>query len=154
MKPPKNIETRVWRGEIPLKSVYTAGLGGQLFFEALKERGELLATRCGTCNQVYMPARAFCERCLAELTEKVKVGSDGTLLSFTLGWHDRDGNRLQSPLALGLVALDGATTSFLHRLLNVTSHTQVRISARVKVQLKPKPMRTGSILDIEGFRLL
>ena len=56
-------------------------------------------------------------------------------------------------MALALVKLDGATTTMLHRLLRVTSPEQVRIGARVKVVLKPKPKRTGSILDIEGFQL-
>ncbi|MDA2914760.1 zinc ribbon domain-containing protein [Acidobacteriia bacterium AH_259_A11_L15] len=67
MKTPKNTETRAWRGEIPLESLYTAGLGGEIFFRALKERGELVGTRCAPCKQVYVPARAFCERCFGEL---------------------------------------------------------------------------------------
>ena len=29
-----------WRGEIPIESLYTAGIGGQRFFKALKEKGE------------------------------------------------------------------------------------------------------------------
>ena len=153
MKTPKNVETRVWRGGIPLESRYTAGLGGQVFFQALKERGELVGTRCAACKQVYVPARAFCERCFAELTEEVKVSPEGTLVSFTFSAYDRDANRLTEPVALALVKLDGATTTMLHRLLRVTSPEQVRIGARVKVVLKPKSKRTGSILDIEGFQL-
>ncbi|MFB3125842.1 MAG: Zn-ribbon domain-containing OB-fold protein [Candidatus Acidiferrales bacterium] len=153
MKTPKNVETRVWRGGIPLESRYTAGLGGQVFFQALKERGELVGTRCAACKQVYVPARAFCERCFAELTEEVKVSPEGTLVSFTFSAYDRDANRLAEPVALALVKLDGTTTTMLHRLLRVTSPEQVRIGARVKVVLKPKAKRTGSILDIEGFQL-
>jgi uncharacterized OB-fold protein len=153
MKTPKNVETRVWHGGIPLESRYTAGLGGQVFFQALKERGELVGTRCAACKQVYVPARAFCERCFAELTEEVKVSPEGTLVSFTFSAYDRDANRLTEPVALALVKLDGATTTMLHRLLRVTSPEQVRIGARVKVVLKPKAKRTGSILDIEGFQL-
>jgi hypothetical protein len=153
MKTPKNVETRVWRGGIPLESRYTAGIGGQVFFQALKERGELVGTRCAACKQVYVPARAFCERCFAELTEEVKVSPEGTLVSFTFSAYDRDANRLVEPVALALVKLDGATTTMLHRLLRVTSPEQVRIGARVKVVLKPKSKRTGSILDIEGFQL-
>ena len=154
MKTPKNVETRVWRGGIPLESRYTAGIGGQVFFQALKERGELVGTRCQPCQQVYLPARAFCERCFAELTEEVKVSPEGTLVSFTFSAYDRDANRLAEPVALALVKLDGATTTLLHRLLRVTSPEQVRIGARVKVVLKPKPKRTGSILDIEGFQFV
>jgi uncharacterized OB-fold protein len=143
----------VWYGEIPLESFYTAGLGGQVFFEALKARGELVGTRCSACRQVYVPARAFCERCFAELTEQVKVEPEGTLASFTFSTMDRDGRALPEPQALALVRLEGATTFLLHRLLNVSGPGQVTIGARVKAVIKPKAKRTGSILDIEGFTL-
>jgi uncharacterized OB-fold protein len=150
---PKNLETRVWLGEIPLQSLYTAGVGGQAFFKALKERGELVGTRCGPCNQVYVPARQFCERCFGELTEEVRVKPEGTLISFTICYMDHDEKPLEKPLALALVQLDGATTFMLHRLLKVRNPSQVRIGSRIKVVIKPKAKRTGSILDIEGFRL-
>lgn len=144
---------RTWRGEIPIKSLYTAGVAGQAFLEALKERGQLVGTRCDTCQQVYVPSRLFCERCFAELTEKVKIEPEGRLVSFTICYLDRGGKRLRRPVALALVELDGATTFFLHRLLHVTEPSQVRIGARVKAVIKPKAKRKGSILDIEGFRL-
>lgn len=154
MSMPKNVETRAWLGEIPLTSLYTAGVGGEMFFRALKERGELVGTRCRACDQVYVPARAFCERCFAELTEQVTVGPEGTLASFTVCALDRDGRPLEEPFALALVRLEGATTLFLHRLLKVTDPRSASIGARVRAVLKPKTRRTGSILDIEGFELV
>ena len=154
MKTPKNVEAQAWKGEIPLQSLYTAGVGGQISFEALRARGELVGTRCAACEQVYVPARLFCERCMGELKEEVKVGPGGTLVSFTFSAYDRDAEPLEEPMALALVRLDGATTVFLHRLLKVTSPEQVQIGSRVKAVLKAKPKRTGSILDIEGFELL
>jgi len=145
---------RVWHGEIPIRSVYTAGLGGQVFFKALKERGDLVGTRCSACNKVYVPARRFCEICFAELTEEVSIKPEGILKSFTFCYVDHEGKRLKQPVALALVQLDGSTTVLLHRLLGVTEPSQVRIGSRVKAVIKPKAKRTGSILDIEGFRLL
>lgn len=143
----------VWHGGIPLESFYTAGLGGQIFFDALKKRGQFVGTRCRPCKQVYVPARAFCERCFSELKDQVKVKPMGTLASFTFSTVDHDGNALPEPLALALVRLQGATTLMLHRLLGVADPSQVRIGARVKAVLKPKAKRKGSILDIEGFKL-
>lgn len=145
---------RTWHGEIPITSLYTAGVGGQIFFKALKEKGELVGTRCSACAQVYLPARLFCERCFAELTEEVKIKPEGALKSFTFCYVDHDGGRLDRPLALALAQLEGATTLFLHRLLDVTDLSKVRIGSRVKMVIKPKSKRTGSILDIEGFRLV
>jgi len=153
MKTPKNTETRAWPGGIPLESLYTAGLAGQMFFSALQERGELVGTRCDPCKQLYVPARAFCERCFAELATPVTVKPEGTLVSFTFSGYDRDQRPLDSPPALALVRLDGATTVMLHYLLKVSRPDQVRIGARVRAVIKPKAKRAGSILDIEGFAL-
>lgn len=153
MKTPKNTETRTWPGAIPLESLYTAGLGGQVFFKALKERGEIVGTRCASCKQVYVPARVFCERCFAELSEQVTLRPQGTLVSFTFSNFNRDAQPLARPQALALVRLDEANTVLLHYLLKVTDPTQVSIGAPVKMVIKPKAKRTGSILDIEGFVL-
>ncbi len=142
-----------WRGEIPIGSLYTVGRGGQTFFTALKQKGELVGTHCGSCHQIYVPARSFCERCFAELKDAVKVGPAGTLRSFTVCEVDHENRRLQHPAAFALVQLDGATTFLLHRLLCVEDPSHVAIGSRVEAVIKPKTKRTGSILDIEGFRL-
>jgi uncharacterized protein len=151
---PKNLGPRTWPGEIPLSSFYTAGTGGQIFFHALKTRGKLIATRCGPCEQVYLPARSFCERCFAELTKQVEVKRTGRLVSYTLSYVDHDGARLRHPEALALVQLEGATTLILHYLLSVDDPTEVKIGCKVETVIKPKAKRLGSILDIEGFRVV
>jgi uncharacterized OB-fold protein len=143
-----------WHGEIPIRSLYTAGIGGQMFFRALKERGELLATTCDTCKQVYLPARLFCERCFAALSKQTVVTPEGVIKSFTFCAIDHENRPLKQPLALALAQLDGATTFLLHRLLDATKADDVAIGSRVKVAIKPKAKRNGSILDIEGFRLI
>ena len=148
MKPTTHNTLRTWRGDVPVTALYTAGLGGTIFFQALKERGELLGTRCPTCQRTYLPAQQFCERCFAELTEQVKVKPEGELVSFTQVHYDRDGNRLPTPITVAAVRLDGADTVLIHYLLRIP---EPRIGARVRLLLKPKTKRTGSILDIEGF---
>src|SRR5688572_10920025 len=154
MQSVKDMERRAWRGEIPLDSVYTSGIGGQIFFRALKTQGKLIGTRCGPCQQVYVPARAFCERCFTELTEQVEVKRTGRLVSYTICNVDHDGARLQHPETLALVELQGATTVMVHRLLNVADAEKIKIGCDVEAVIKPKAKRTGSILDIEGFRVL
>jgi uncharacterized OB-fold protein len=143
-----------WRGEIPITSLYTAGTAGQAFFKALKERGEIVGARCEPCAQVYVPARRFCERCFAELTAEVTVKPEGIVKSFSYSYFDRDGKQLKEPAAAVLVQLAGATTVMLHRLLDPRELSNISIGSRVKAVLKPKARRTGSILDIEGFRLV
>lgn len=144
---------KTWQGEIPVTNFYTAGAGGQIFFKALQERGALVATRCADCKQVYLPARQFCERCFAELSEEVTVGPAGILRSFASSTVDHDGQPLPETQFWGLVQLDGATTMLLHRLLKVTDASHIKIGGKVEAVIKPKAKRTGSIHDIEGFRL-
>ena len=147
-------DIRKWHCEIPIQSLYSAGVGGQIFFTALKTGGELMGTRCAPCSQVYLPARLFCERCFAELTERVVVGPEGVIKSFTIAYVDPDSERLQQPVALALVQLDGATTVLLHTLLGVSEASRIAIGDRVSIVLKPETERSGSMLDIEGFRVI
>jgi uncharacterized OB-fold protein len=150
----QNEDSRAWAGEIPITSTYTAGVAGQIFFDGLKRSGKLIATRCQPCKQVYLPARLFCERCFGEMTEQVTIKPTGRLVTYTICHVDHDRRPLRRPQALALVQLDGASTVLLHYLLDVTDPGQITIGARVVVVIKPKRRRTGSMLDIEGFRLL
>jgi uncharacterized OB-fold protein len=150
----RNKDHRVWPGAIPITSTYTAGVAGQIFFDGLKKSGKLIATRCRPCKQIYLPARLFCERCLGALTEQVEIKPIGRLVSYTFCHVDRDRQPLRHAQALALVQLHGATTLLLHYLLDVTRPEQIAIGARLEVVIKPKARRVGSILDIEGFRLI
>src|SRR5437016_11021326 len=98
MRSLKNVERRAWPGEIPLTSLYTAGTGGQIFFRALKTQGKLIATRCVPCEQIYLSARSFCERCLAGLKEQVEAKRTGRLVSNTACSVADDGARVGGPV--------------------------------------------------------
>jgi uncharacterized OB-fold protein len=131
-------------GEMPVRFRYTPGVGNGAFFEAVRDRGVFLGSRCAECGVTYLPARIFCERCLAQLQADTECGPEGTVESWTVAHEDVDGERLDDPVVYALVKLDGADTVLLHRSL-----APVDIGDRVGVVLKPD--RTGSILDIEGF---
>lgn len=103
-------------GRMPVSHRYTAGLAGERFFRALRDRGVFLATRCDACGVTYCPARAFCERCLAALEHEVEAGPGGSLESFTVVHVGLDGERLDPPGVIGLVRLDGADTLLVHRV--------------------------------------
>jgi uncharacterized OB-fold protein len=138
---------RTVHGELPVSFHYTPGVGNSAFFEALRDRGVLLGSRCEVCGITYLPARIFCERCFAELAADTECGPGGTLESFTIGYVGVDGEPLEEPTAVGLVKLDGAGTVVMHRLLgDATWQIGMRVEAAVR------PQREGSILDIEGFR--
>ena len=150
MRVPAGHGYTAWQGSIPVGSYYTAGLAGQQFLEALKERGEIVGSRCAKCEQVYVPATIFCERCFAELTPGETVGPEGEVVTFTACRIDLDGNALDPPQVAAAVRLDGATSVLVHRGLGDASAW--RIGARVRVKLADD--RRGSINDIAGFELL
>lgn len=150
----KKARTAKWRGEIPIRSLYTAGTAGQRFFQVLKQQGKIIGTVCDGCAQVYVPARRFCERCFAELTSEVTVKPEGVVKSFSYSYVDRNGQRLKQPAISLLVQLEGTTTVMLHRLLDPKELSQLTIGSHVKAVIKPRARRTGSILDIDGFRVM
>ncbi len=134
-------------GELSVSFRYTPGVGNTAFFEALRDRGVFLGSRCDDCAVTYMPARIFCERCLVELEPGEECGPDGELVSWTVARVDVDDRPLDRPVTYGLVRLDGADTVFLHRLIDVDDPPE--IGGRLRAVLAED--RTGSIFDVEGF---
>lgn len=134
-------------GELSVSFRYTPGAGNTAFFEALRDRGMFLGSRCESCGVTYLPARVFCERCLAELRPDTECGPAGELLSWTVVRLDVDDQPLDRPVIYGLIRLDAADTAFMHRLVDVDGDPA--IGARVSAVLASE--RDGSILDVEGF---
>lgn len=137
---------RVVPGNLPVRFRYTPGVANTAFFEALRDRGVLLGSRCENCALTYLPARLFCERCFAELRVDTECGPGGTLESFTVCHEGIDGEPLAEPTTLGLVKLDGADTVMVHRLLETT---EPEIGMRVRAVIRDG--RTASIEDLAGF---
>jgi len=129
---------------MPVSFRYTPGVGNTAFFEALRDRGVFLGSRCADCAVTYLPARIFCERCFASLTPDIECGPEGVVVSWTVAHVGIDGERLDPAVTYCLVQLDGADTVLLHRLLG-----QADIGARVRAMLSED--RTGAIGDLQGF---
>ncbi len=144
-------QTKAWYGELPVESLYTAGIAGERFFRTLKDNGEFSGTKCKCCGIVYVPGRIFCERCFAPLEEWLTVASYGTLESWTVVYVGLDGSRLAEPIIVGLIRLDGASTVLVHRLGEVTPDT-LSIGMKFTAVLKPKTKREGAITDILYFK--
>ena len=86
-----------WRGDLPVTNRYTYGLAGERFFRHIKDEGLIFGTRCNHCGITYVPARAFCERCLSELEEWVNLGTQGEVHTFTVLHAAYDGSPLEEP---------------------------------------------------------
>jgi uncharacterized OB-fold protein len=146
-------EVRRWDGGLPVAHRYTPGVAGEVFFTALRDRGVFLGSHCASCGYTYAPARLFCERDFSELSADVEVGPLGTIRSFTVAFVDADDRPLDASVTYALVQLDGADALFVHRLVG-DGDDPIEIGARVELVLRAPAERTGSILDVEGFRVV
>jgi uncharacterized OB-fold protein len=134
-------------GELSVSFRYTPGVGNTAFFEALRHRGVFLGSRCDACSVTYVPARIFCEQCLAALEPSEECGPEGELISWTVARVDVDDRPLDGSVTYGLVRLDGADTVLLHRLIDLDGFPEIGMRLRAVLATE----RTGSIFDVEGF---
>ena len=147
----KKNEAKAWYGDMPVESLYTVGIAGEKFFRAIKDDGVFLGTKCKCCNIVYVPPKIYCERCFEKLDEYVEVAECGSLESFTCVHIGLDGKRLDKPIFIGLINLDGAGTSIIHKL-GECEVEELCFGMRVCAVLKPKAKREGAITDILYFK--
>ncbi|MBI2935969.1 MAG: Zn-ribbon domain-containing OB-fold protein [Chloroflexi bacterium] len=152
-KPERPDPLAAWRGEAKTWGRYTYGIAGERFFRSLKDTGKLLGSRCSKCGVTYIPPRMYCERCFSQLNEWLEVSSRGTVRTFTILHYALDGSPLNPPAILALVALEGTEGGLVHRLGEIEPG-QVYIGMPVRMVLKPKARRQGSMLDIRYFRPL
>lgn len=138
-----------WRGNLPVTNRYTYGLAGERFFREIKENGRIMSSICHHCDVQYVPAAAFCERCLNPIDDWVEVDNRGEVHSFTLLFVDLDGTPKETPELVAFVRMgDGG----LVQRVSETSIEEIYIGMPVEAVFKPADQRSGSILDIEYFR--
>lgn len=142
---------RHWPVDMSVDYIYTSGIAGERFFTALRDEGRLLASVCPNCEETYLPPRMYCECCFTEASQYVDVRPEGKVAAFTVAHVDRQGKPLATPEVWAFVRFPGVQPGGLvHRLL-VPSPDGARVGMPVRVKVKPREARTGSILDIEGF---
>ncbi len=146
-------QTKPWYGEIPLYGQYTYGVAGERFFREIKDNARIMGTTCENCGLTYVPARLFCERCFNKLENWREVNNKGVVHTYTIVYLDLDGARLNDPVILAMVQIDGACGGLVHQLGEVAPD-KVKIGMPVEAVFKPKAKRIGSILDIKYFKPL
>lgn len=147
----EGMDVWIYHGQIYIPNQYSAGAVGSRFLTQLRDRKRILGTKCPTCNRVYVPARSICKDCFGQLRQLVEVSDKGTLLTYTICNEPNSMQPAETPLAYGIVQLDGADTGFVHMLGEVEPE-QLRIGMRVRAVFREK--RDASILDIRYFKPL
>ncbi len=143
-------ENTVIPGTISIPFSYAAGRAASRFFIALRDEKKILGTRCPACRRIIVPPRAFCGRCSVATKEWVEVSDCGTLVSYTVTYHDGPHRPHQPPVIYGIIRLDGADTNLVH-LLDPAKLDGIEVGARVQAVFREQ--REGCLLDIAYFKL-
>jgi len=147
----EGMDVWLYHGKIHIPNTYSAGAVGSRFLIELRDNERIMGTRCPTCNLVYVPARSVCRDCFGQLSEWVEVSRQGTLLTYTVAREPNPVQPSPTPLAYGIVKLDGADTGFVHMLGDVDPE-QLKAGMKVEAVFKGKEDRQASILDIKYFK--
>ncbi len=136
------------------KFAWSAGEAMSRFLAELKE-GRLIARTCRHCKRTLFPPRMFCEECFRPTDEWTYVRDTGTIETYSVSYIDLDARRIEEPIFVGVVSVDGASPKMgiMHYFGEVTPET-IRIGMPVKAVWRPPEERTGSVLDIRYWRPL
>jgi uncharacterized OB-fold protein len=143
-------------GKWDFKYTYFAGESASRFFQHLREDRRIMGTRCTKCRRLLVPARAYCDACMAPTNEWEEVGPQGTLDTFTIIATAFPGLP-PPPIVMAYVTLDGADTALINLVHGVdlsdieAAAQQLNTLPRVKVEFIEAPQ--GRITDF-SFRLL
>jgi len=136
------------------KFAWSAGEAMSRFLAELQD-GRLIARTCRTCKRILFPPRMFCEECFRPTSEWVYVKDTGTIETYSISYLDLDARRIEEPIYVGVVSVDGASPKMgmMHYFGEVTPET-IKIGLRVKAVWEPPEKRVGSVRDIRYWRPL
>ncbi len=129
---------------------WDTGVAVARYLDGLRE-GRILGRECRGCERVLVPPRMFCERCFRATDAWVQVETTGTVQTFSVCHVSWDMQPLDPPELPAVIAIDGSSGGFLHKLGEVEP-ADVRIGMAVEAVWRNVQEREGSILDIAYFR--
>ena len=157
------IKTRdIKEGRIPAvrmrpkaKFAWSAGIAMGRFLDELKN-GKIAATICNKCRRIMVPPRVYCERCFKSTDGWTYVKDTGTINTYSVSFLARDATRLKEPIIVAIIDLDGASKNMgiIHKLGGIRNWKKRKIGMKVRAVWKPAKERTGSVTDIEYFKLI
>lgn len=129
----------VERIELSLEFHFQHSLGKVSRFFLQLEQRRLMATRCTSCNKVWMPPRPLCADDMT-ITEWVELPGRGTLEAASLSAYTLTTGGGEAELVLGYVRLDGADTSMLQQIRNYGDASELVPGLAVKVVWAEQPV--------------
>ncbi len=139
-------ELRSWKGQIPFRYEYTAGVAGEAFLRGL-QRGRITAARCQKCGKSYLPPKMYCVDDFTEITKFAEVKGKGKIVALAESYVDFEGRKTRGGNRFVFVAYDNVEGGIIHHGIG----HGLKIGTRVSPRFRPREERKGTMLDIEGF---
>ena len=76
------------------------------YHREIPQRYRLEAAECSKCKKAYMPARKVCPVCKGSELRPTTLGSEGTLLTYTIVHVGAEAFSNETPYAVGIVELE------------------------------------------------
>ena len=129
---------------------YVAGTGRSTFLRGLAER-RLLARRCPTCAQVYLPPPEFCSRCLSRLEAPFELDGRGVISTFCVVNFPFPGQTIEPPYVVAHIQVHGTATRLMHLVRDIEPD-EVRIGMEVEPVWAADENLDTSLLSILHYR--
>lgn len=137
-----------------VKYAWSCGEAMSRFLNELK-KGKLIGRKCHKCKRVIFPPKMFCEFCFRPTDEWVYLPDTGTVMTYSLSYLDKDARRIEEPILVGVIAIDGASEHMgIMHYFSEMDPDDLDFGLKVKAVWKPEKEREGSVTDIKYFKPL
>ena len=142
----------MWRPNA--KYIWSAGIAYSRYMIEFKN-GKIIGRKCRECEKTIVPPRMFCSECFRATDEWVYVKDTGTINNYSISYLDADANRIEDPILVAVIDLDGASegVGILHIVGNCAPD-DLHIGMKLRAVWKPENERIGSVTDIKFFEPL
>lgn len=148
----KEVTHEEWNPAV--KYAWSCGEAMSRFLNELKN-GKFIGRKCHRCGRVIFPPKMFCETCFKPTDEWVYLPDTGTVMTYSVSYLDMDANRVEEPILVGVIAIDGASEHMgIMHYFEEMSPDELTFGMKVKAVWKPEKERTGAVTDIKYFKPL
>ncbi len=135
-----------------VKYAWSCGEAMSRFLNELK-KGKLIGRKCHKCKRVIFPPKMFCEFCFRPTDEWVYLPDTGTVMTYSLSYLDKHARRIEEPILVGVIAIDGASENMgIMHYFSEMDPDDLDFGLKVKAVWKPEKEREGAVTDIKYFK--
>ena len=114
---------------------------------------KLMGTKCKDCNNIDLPPRAICGKCMSSNVDWIEVEGKGKLASFSAihvgtTFMNNKGYSMKKPYLFGTIDLDAGTSIAAHiKGLDELNPEKIKVGTRLKIKYEDG---TETFIDRRG----